>query len=497
MPATPDLLLTGARLPRVPGDHQLLISGGRIAAVDPAGGATRSGVERLALDGRYVIPGLWDAHVHFTQWVIRQQRLDLAGTTGAADVLERVRGALAGPDGSVTAGSSAPFLVGYGFRDALWPDAPSVAALDAAAGDRPVVLISGDLHCGWLSSTAARRLGVSVPASGILSEAPWMAALEVLDRESQPGPDAYRRAAEAAAARGVAGIVDFENAPNTSLWPRRAESGVTGLRVQCSIWPDRLEEAIAAGLRTGRVLDADGLITVGRLKIIVDGSLNTRTAWCHDPYPDLDPAAPESRGIESVPMAQVEQLVRRAHQHGILPAVHAIGDRCNHEVLDVFERLGIPGTIEHAQLVAAGDVARFGALGVTASVQPEHAMDDRDVADHHWAGRTGGAFPYRSLHDAGATLHLGSDAPVAPLDPWVAMAAAVFRARDGREPWHPEQRLPIDVALAASTRSRIAVGEVADLAVLDADPTTCPEPDLRAMPVTATIVAGRITWNAL
>jgi predicted amidohydrolase YtcJ len=166
-------------------------------------------------------------------------------------------------------------------------------------------------------------------------------------------------------------------------------------------------------------------------------------------------------------------------------------------VLDVFERLGIPGTIEHAQLVTAGDVTRFGTLGVTASVQPEHAMDDRDVADHHWAGRTDGAFPYRSLHDAGATLHLGSDAPVAPLDPWIAMAAAVFRARDGREPWHPEQRLPIDVALAASTRSRMAVGEVADLAVLDADPTTCSEPELRAMPVTATMVAGRMTWNSL
>jgi predicted amidohydrolase YtcJ len=177
--------------------------------------------------------------------------------------------------------------------------------------------------------------------------------------------------------------------------------------------------------------------------------------------------------------------------------VHAIGDRCNHEVLEVFGRLGIAGTIEHAQLVDVRDMANFGRLGITASVQPEHAMDDRDIADRYWADRVGGAFAFRSLLDSGAMLQLGSDAPVAPLDPWIALSAGVFRSRDGREPWHPEQRIPLDAALAASTRTTVSVGQPADLAVLDADPRSCDAAGLRAMPVAATFVAGRMTWNAL
>ena len=126
-------------------------------------------------------------------------------------------------------------------------------------------------------------------------------------------------------------------------------------------------------------------------------------------------------------------------------------------------------------------------------------MDDRDVADHHWRGRTSRAFPLRSLVDAGATLALGSDAPVAPLDPWLAIGAAVDRARDGRGPWHPEQRLSASEALLASTRgrARVDVGDVADLAVLDEDPLVARGDGLRAMGVAGTMLAGRWTHRAV
>ena len=179
--------------------------------------------------------------------------------------------------------------------------------------------------------------------------------------------------------------------------------------------------------------------------------------------------------------------------------MHAIGDQANTQVVDAFEELGIAGVVEHAQLVSAADFERFGRLGLVASVQPEHAMDDRDVADRHWHGRTDRAFAFRSLHEAGATVHLGSDAPVAPLDPWFAISAAVSRSRDGRDPWHPEQTLPVDLALSASARGRftVAEGELADLVVLDADPLTATAGELRDMPVAATLVGGRFTWNAL
>jgi predicted amidohydrolase YtcJ len=180
-------------------------------------------------------------------------------------------------------------------------------------------------------------------------------------------------------------------------------------------------------------------------------------------------------------------------------------DRANSLALQAFAATGAHGSIEHAQLIDRSDLARFAALGVTASVQPEHALDDRDVADHHWAGRTDRAFVLRSLLDAGARLAFGSDAPVAPLDPWVAIAAASARTRDDRPPWHPEQAITVAEAVAASTgagavrgdRARIEVGAVADLAVLDSDPYTCSAAALRALPVAGTLLGGEWTHFTL
>jgi predicted amidohydrolase YtcJ len=152
--------------------------------------------------------------------------------------------------------------------------------------------------------------------------------------------------------------------------------------------------------------------------------------------------------------------------------------------------------VEHAQFVRNEDFARFGRLGVTASVQPAHALDDRDAAEANWAGRTDRSFPLRSLVAAGAKLALGSDAPVARLDPWTAMSGATARARqDGRGPWHAEQALTRREALTASSRGsgRLRVGDQADIAVLDGDPLTVSDADFAAMPVAATLVAGRFT----
>ena len=481
-----ETLIRRARVTGHDGPVDVLLRDGVIAA---SGSGTPAG-EVLDADGRWLLPGFWDAHVHFTQWVVRRQRVDLAPATSAAEAVAIMREALARRDDDV--------LLGYGFRDGLWPDAPSRAALDAIAPDRPVVLISGDLHCGWLNSAAARRFGRAVPEDGMLRETEWIGTLDVIDAVGRPGAAAYRETADAAAARGVVGVVEFENSDNTHDWPARAAAGVTSLRVETSVWPDRLDAVIADGHRTGDVLDDAGLITMGRLKIVVDGSLNTRTAYCFDPYPGIAAGHPHPCGVLSVAPEEVEGLLVRARDAGILPAVHAIGDRANAEVLDVFERLGLAGTIEHAQLVAREDFARFGRLGLVASVQPEHAMDDRDVADRYWEGRTDRSFAFASLHAAGAVLTLGSDAPVAPLDPWISLAAAVSRSRDGRDSWHPAERLPLDVALASSTRgATVAVGERADLVLVDADPAGVDAEQLRTMPVAATLLAVRTTFTAL
>jgi predicted amidohydrolase YtcJ len=489
--STHTLTLTGARRYRGGDLIDVHVRDGVIAAITPAGAEQPAG-EVIATDGRFVGPGLWDAHTHFTQWVITQRRVDLSATRSAADVIETVRRAIAA-DFPLTDG----VLLGYNYRDGLWAEPTTLRALDEAFGSLPVVLVNGDLHSAWMNSAGAQRLQLSPDASGVVSEGEWMGSLQRFQAASEVPMDAYRAAADAAAARGVVGVVEFENVANFDEWPARTAAGVTSLRVDAAVWPDRLEEAIARGYRTGDVLDAAGLVTMGRLKVVVDGSLNTRTAWCWDPYPGMDPSHPHACGVESVPVAELRRLLARATESGIAAAVHAIGDRANTEVIDAFAELGMPGIIEHAQLMREEDFARFAALGLIASVQPEHAMDDRDIADRHWAGRTGGAFAFGSLHRSGAALRLGSDAPVAPLDPWFAIASATSRSRGDRDAWHPEQRLPLDVALDASSRSALAVDSPADIVLVDRDPFASDRDDLRSMPVAATLLGGRFTHRAL
>jgi predicted amidohydrolase YtcJ len=433
--------------------------------------------EVVDLAGRWVTPGLWDNHVHFSQWSLVSQRLDLSVATSAKHAARLVRDTLA-------PGHPVPF-VGYGFRDGLWPDAPNLADLDAASGDVPIVLVSADVHSVWLNSRALEAYGHSGHPTGLLQED---AAFEI-ERRIETLSDAEidvlaARAARASAARGVVGIVDLEMAWNLEVWQRRA---LDTLRVEFGVYREHLDRAIGLGLRTGQRIGE--LLTMGRFKILTDGSLNTRTAYCYDEYPG------GGHGMLTVAPEELKPLMAKSWKAGIEPTVHAIGDHATTLALDAFEAVGCGGRIEHAQLVSKADLPRFAALGVTASVQPEHAMDDRDVADHFWAGRTDRSFVLRSLLEAGAELALGSDAPVAPLDPWVTAAAAVTRRRDGREPWHPEQSITPAQALAASTRTTLAVGQPADLAIVEADPA---DPDaLRTMPVAATLLGGRFTFTRL
>lgn len=472
---TDALVLRSVRLAEGGGDPvDVTVRDGRIASI----GVAESGIREIDAQGRWLVPGLWDQHVHFSQWAMNRMRVDLSSASSAREAATIMAAAPRPPEGVA--------LVGGGFRDGLWPDTPAAAVLDAVLPDLPVVLISGDLHSCWLNSVAMRRFGMS---EALIKEEDCFAVVRALDDVPEAVLDGWvADAARAAAARGVVGIVDLEMNWGFDHWMRRMAAGVDALRVRPGVYPHLLDRAIEAGYRTGDRLGE--LLEVGPFKIITDGSLNTRTAYCHDPYPGT-----ADRGLLTVPTDELEAFLRRATGGGLTPAVHAIGDDANGLALDVFERLGVGGRIEHAQLLTDADVARFAALGVAGSVQPEHLLDDRDVADRYWAGRTGRAFPLRSLLDAGARLLLGSDAPVAPLDPWVAIAAAVTRTRDGREPWHPEQRISVAEALAASAETTIAVGQPADLALVDENPHTTD--DLRRMPVAATLLAGHLTHSTL
>ena len=484
-----DLGTGGAGVPEGPGGTvDLRVEGGRLDAVAPAL-EVWPGEDVVDLDGRWVLPGLWDAHVHMTQWALVRRRLDVADAACAEDVVSLVAARLRAhpvPDGEV--------LVAFGYRDGLWPESPTAAQLDegiAAAGlpPTPVVVICGDLHSAWLNTAAGAHLGVS---PGIVREDPWFTLSGRLDARSDEVVDAWvDDAVRAAATRGVVGIGDYEMADNLAAWQRRL-GAATRVRVSAGVWREHLDGAVARELATGDpVLGTHGLLQMGSLKVISDGSLNTFTAFCHEPY--VSSTGTPTHGVLNVGPEDLVPLMAKAARHRIHAAIHAIGDRANALALDAFEASGALGSIEHAQLLDPQDVARFAALGIAASIQPEHAIDERDVIDRYWSDRPDRAYPFPDLHAAGVRLLLGSDAPVAPLDPWHAIAAAVSRSRDGREPWHPDQDVTARVALASSVRSCVAVGQPADLVVLDADPLTCGADLLRVMPVAATMLAGEWT----
>jgi len=222
----------------------------------------------------------------------------------------------------------------------------------------------------------------------------------------------------------------------------------------------------------------------------------------------------DGSGVRITSGEELAEIIRAGARAGWPVAVHAIGDLANREALDAFETtrgdwqpLGLRHRIEHAQCLAPEDVGRFAELGVACSVQFSHAPSDRDLADRFWAGRTDGAYAFRSLWESGALVANGSDAPVEELDPIAGIAAGVLRTIDERPAWHPEQTLTVQQALEASTvypawlagderrRGKLLPGYLADLVVLDRDPLAIEPEELPSLQVVATMVGGRWVHN--
>ena len=280
------------------------------------------------------------------------------------------------------------------------------------------------------------------------------------------------------------------------------------LRVRAFLTARRLDDWISNGVRTG---DGDDVLRVGGVKFFADGALGSMTAWMREPY-----AGTSDTGIALQPADVLEGQVRRCLDAGLAPAIHAIGDRANHEVLDILERArelvpSLPRRIEHAQLLAPEDIRRFGGLGITASVQPIHATQDMRLAERAWGERSAGAYAFASLLGAGANLAFGFDTPVETMDPLAGVHAAVTRRDATGEPsggWYPEQRLSLDAALTAYTQGcaralseearfgRIAPGYAPDFVLLSDDLFTLDDP-MRILEarVAATCVAGRVVYS--
>jgi predicted amidohydrolase YtcJ len=489
----------------LPLSRALAIAGDRVAGGVGTHEEALPSRDVVDLGGRCVLPAFTDSHVHFPTWSLAQRDVRLDGVSSLAEALSRV-------DAHPRHGS---WIRGTGWRSAEWDAQPTSAALDEVTGSTPAALWAKDYHSLWLNSAAldladgdleveggvVERDEAGEPTGVLREEAAWRFRERMGSVPEDEWVEATREGLRIAASRGVGAIHDKDGwlgAPR--IFQRIHEQEGLTLRVWQSVPYERLPELEALGFRSGI---GDDRLRIGYLKVFMDGTLGSQTAWMLD-----------GSGIRITSGEELAEIVRRAARAGWPVGVHAIGNRANREALAAFEATrdewqprGLRQRIEHAQCLAPEDVGRFAELGVTCSVQFSHAPSDRDLADRFWPGLTDGAYAFRSLWDSGALLANGSDAPVEELDPLAGIRAGVLRTIDERPGWHPKQCLSVEQALQATTvnpawlarderrRGKLLPGYLADLVVLTRDPLECPPEELETVEVVATMVGGRWVHN--
>ncbi|BGP12396.1 hypothetical protein JCM10213_001999 [Rhodosporidiobolus nylandii] len=482
--------------------YTVVVRDGFVESIEPTGvaPAVLGGAQVWDLAGKlYLAPSLIDNHTHFSSWALASRRIDLYTAESAAEVLSRVKAWLPSQP------NDGLYLVGQRMRVGSWPDLEQMnrLALDEVEPQRPLVIFFAGFHSLCANSAALKRLGFDPDGhTGVLEEAECFASWVKLNEVPEEALDkAVDDAARKAAAQGITQIVDLEMAFNLRNWERRVREGTNCLRVLCGMYEAHIDSAIAAGQRTGDILaDTEGLVEVGPYKVITDGSLGSRTACCHHAYPN----EPTNFGHFEFPPPTLKSMLEKATAAGMNLAVHALGDKAISLTLETFASLSTPplpnSSIEHAQLLSFDDIPLFKRLGLIASVQPVHMADDRELCHQFWPDRTARAFAFKSMADAGIPLKMGSDAPVALVDPWDAIAVAVSRTARDDDPsvpaWHPEQCLSNEVAWLSSTSNGkvgLKVGDRADMVVLEKDPLTASAKELREMSVRGTLLGGRWT----
>jgi predicted amidohydrolase YtcJ len=508
--------------PAQPAAEAVAIAGDRIAVVGTTTEVrSRAGqAEIVDLGGRFVTPGFIDSHVHFIDGGARLASVQLRDAKTRDEFVERIRTFAA----SVPAGT---WITGGDWDHTLWGgELPRRDWVDGVTPNHPVWVSRLDGHMALANTAALRAAGLTDQVrdvsggeivrdrqgnpTGLLKDN----AMALISTKMPPPSSAQKdRALDAAmthvAAQGVTTIHNMGSWDDLEVFERARAAGRLGTRIYAAVplntWA-KLRDFVATR-PTGR---GDLWLRIGALKGFVDGSLGSHTALFHEPFAD----APGDRGLFVNTPEDLYTWISNADRAGLHVLVHAIGDRANTTLLDIYERVARENgprdrrfRVEHAQHLRPTDIQRFGALGVIASMQPYHAIDDG-----RWAERVIGAerarttYAFRSLVDANARLAFGSDWFVAPPTPLEGIYAAVTRRTlDDRHPggWMPEQKIAVEEALAAYTRDgayasfeervkgTIAPGMLADLTVIDRDLRKIPPEEIRHARISRTIVGGK------
>ncbi|HZR08885.1 MAG TPA: amidohydrolase [Myxococcales bacterium] len=529
-----EVVTVDAKQPRA---QAIAVRGDRILAVGSdaeIGKLTGAGTKIIDLRGRLALPGFIEGHGHFLGLGESKLVLDLTKARSWDDIVAQVaEAARSAKPGSV--------IHGRGWHQEKWvrPPQPNVegvplhASLDSVSPANPVVLEHASGHAVFVNAAALELASITRKTpdpsggeivkdehgepTGLLKETAQRLVADAIARLPKPPPAEaearFRKLVELAGADALSkGVTTFHDAGASFAtidgYRKLADEGKLPLRMYAMVRfePDA---ALEAKLEAYRMIGhAHGMLTVRSIKEQIDGALGSHGAWLLAPYADL----PASTGLTLKPMPEFEKTARIAARHGFQVNTHAIGDRANREVLDVYERIfrDDPGQrdrrwrIEHAQHVEPADIPRFRRLGVIASMQGVHIISDAPWVPKRLgeerARRT--SYPWRSLIDAGAVVTNGTDTPVEDVDPIASFYGAVSRRTKDGAVFVPEQRVSREEALRASTlnnafaafeeqeKGSLTPGKLADIVVLSKNILTVPEPEIPSARVDLTILGG-------
>jgi predicted amidohydrolase YtcJ len=442
---------------------------GRIRAVGDAGELARSAPRAIRVfdfPGAIVTPGFVDAHTHFAMWALGRRRVQLTDARTREECVRRVAGATA----------VGGWILGQGWDANGWPAPPERTVLDAVQRV-PVYLDSLDVHAAWLNTAALAAAGITgatpdpfggrivrdaagEPTGLLLERAVELVTPHLPDPPAAVLDAAILEAQQEAHRLGITGIHDVESDAVLAAFQRLDAAGLLRLRVLFHPPVASLPSLVQRGIRSGT---GSAWLRIGGVKLFLDGSLGSRTAWMLHPY-----EGSRDRGLPITSEADAALAVRTAARAGIAAAVHAIGDAAVRRALDLLSAApaaAVPHRIEHFQCVSQADLSRAAAAGIVASMQPAHLLTDVPLVDRHWGDRGRGAYAFRTLRRRGTMLAFGSDAPVASLDPREGLYAALTRRDASGGPangWRAEERLDFEAAVHGYTVGSAVAGGVAD-----------------------------------
>jgi predicted amidohydrolase YtcJ len=523
----PDLILTNARIHTMdvaqPTARSIALRDNVILALgsDDAMRSLLPDAEVIDLHDRCVIPGLIDAHLHAEWTSLGLKNIDAEAPT-LDELLRRV-------EGRVKITPKGAWIRGHGWNQNVWSGVfPTKADLDRVAPEHPVFLTAKSGHAAWANSLALKITGTTSstpqPVSGemlreangdpsgiFLEDAMNLVSKFIPEPTAQQVADAMRDALPLFHRVGLTGVHDFDGVRALQAWQILKERGELNFRVSKTIPVTLQEHAIALGIRSGF---GDDRLRINSVKTFADGALGPQTALMIDPYE----SSTDNRGISICDKEEMFEHVRQASAAGLSSTIHAIGDKANHDVLDVFalvrkeeNNTRLRHRIEHVQLLHPDDFKRLAQLNIIASMQPIHATSDMLMADRYWGKRSGDAYAWRIQLNAGAVLAFGSDSPVESFNPFFGIHAAVTRRRTDGSPhpdgWYPEQRLTVSEAVYGFTmgaayasydetrKGSLTPGKLADLIVLDRDIFEIDPMEIAETQVLATMIDGQFMWQ--